>query len=239
MKNLALQIRAALFLVVFFMLGIAAFIGRAYMTADDMILDEVESIQSLLDSMLNIAELGSDSPFDTESEPAFLSELIALENFRHIDIRIQSSSVDYPQVNAPASNSIDAPSWFIYMVYPEEDVHIRSFTQSNGDVISIYADPGDEIEVIWFQVQARIIGTLLFLMLMLIAVTFLTHRWLRNLNTMLEVLDNVEKGDFSRRIRNFSLPGLSKIGDRINHLTGVLGASNSENERLTRKSIVV
>ena len=94
MKNLALQIRAALFLVVFFMLGIAAFIGRAYMTADDMILDEVESIQSLLDSMLNIAELGSDSPFDTESEPAFLSELIALENFRHIDIRIQSSSVD-------------------------------------------------------------------------------------------------------------------------------------------------
>jgi two-component system sensor histidine kinase UhpB len=209
------------------------------MTADDMILDEVESIQGLLDSMMNIAELGSDSPFNSESEPDFLSELVALENFRHIDIRIQSSGVDYPQINAPASNSINAPSWFISMVYPDEDVEIRSFTQSNGDIISIYTDPGDEIEEIWFQVKARIIGTLLFLMLMLITVLFLTHKWLGNLNIMLNVLDNVEKGDFSRRIPTFSLPELSKIGNRINHLTATLGASKSENERLTRKSIVV
>ena len=239
MKNLTLQMRAALFLVVFSILGISVIIGRASMTADDMILDEVESIQGLLDSMMNIAELGSDSPFNSESEPDFLSELVALENFRHIDIRIQSSGVDYPQINAPASNSINAPSWFISMVYPDEDVEIRSFTQSNGDIISIYTDPGDEIEEIWFQVKARIIGTLLFLMLMLITVLFLTHKWLGNLNIMLNVLDNVEKGDFSRRIPTFSLPELSKIGNRINHLTATLGASKSENERLTRKSIVV
>ena len=86
MKNLTLQMRAALFLVVFSILGISVIIGRASMTADDMILDEVESIQGLLDSMMNIAELGSDSPFNSESEPDFLSELVALENFRHIDI---------------------------------------------------------------------------------------------------------------------------------------------------------
>jgi len=209
------------------------------MTTDDMILDEVESIQGLFDSMLNIAELGSDSPFNPQSDPAFLSELVALENFRHIDIRIQSSGVDYPQVNAPARNSIDAPTWFISMVYPDEDIQIRSFTQSNGDVISIYADPGDEIEAIWFQVRASIISTLLFMMLMFIAITFLTRKWMGQLNSIMDVLDNVEEGDFSRRIPNFSLPELSKVGDRINRLTSTLGASKSENERLTRKSIVV
>ena len=239
MKNLTLQIRAALLLVTFFILGIAVIIGRASMTSDDMILDEVESIQGLLDSMMNIAELGSDSPFNPESDPAFLSELVALENFRHIDIRIQSSSVDYPQVNAPARNAIDAPSWFISMVYPEEDIQIRSFTQSNGDVISIYADPGDEIEEIWFQVRARIIGSLLFLILMSIVVIFLTNKWMRNLTVMLDVLDNVEEGDFSRRIPGFNLPELNNVGDHINRLMATLGASKSENERLTRKSIVV
>ena len=62
---------------------------------------------------------------------------------------------------------------------------------------------------------------------------------MRQLNSIMEVLDNVEAGDFSRRIPSFSLPELNKVGDRINRLTASLGAHKSENERLTRKSIVV
>ena len=56
---------------------------------------------------------------------------------------------------------------------------------------------------------------------------------------MLDVLDNVEEGDFSRRIPGFNLPELNNVGDHINRLMATLGASKSENERLTRKSIVV
>jgi two-component system sensor histidine kinase UhpB len=239
MNNLTLQIRISIILVVFFVLGITTMLVRASLVADDLIMTEVKSIQSLLDSMLNIAELGNDSPFNTEAEPAFLSELVALENIRHIDIRIQSPGIDYPQVNTPSRNTINAPAWFIALVYPDEDVLIRSFTQSNGDVISIFADPGDEIEEFWIQIQGRIIATIMYLILMLVIVFAGIQHWMRQLNSIMEVLDNVEAGDFSRRIPSFSLPELNKVGDRINRLTASLGAHKSENERLTRKSIVV
>ncbi len=125
------------------------------------------------------------------------------------------------------------------LVLPESRHPIRRFTQDNGDIISIYADPGDEIAEIWADTRARLIANLLFLLVLFSVLAYFTRRWMGQLESVAEVLDNVEQGDFSRRLRTFDLPELRRVSDRINRLTSWLGSSKSENERLTRKSITV
>ena len=239
MDKLNLQYRLGIILIVFFVFGITASLARAVMLADDKVMDEVASISDLINRMFSIAELGSDLPFNPDTEPDFLRKLIALENIRHIDIRILSSSDDYPQINEPVRDNINAPEWFVSLVYPDNEVEIRAFRQSNGDIISIHADPGDEIEELWLETRNRMVIVFLSLLILAALLIYFISRWMKPLDSILEVLDNVEQGDFSRRIPSFSLPEFRKVGDRINHLTTSLGASKTENERLTRKSISV
>lgn len=239
MGKLNLQARLTIILGIFCVLAVAGTIFRAWVVADAKISGEVESISDLVNRMFSIAELGVDSPFNPETEPAFLSQLIALENIRHIDIRIQSEAADYPQVNIESRDTIRAPDWFIGMVYPDSEMEIRTFRQGNGDIISIYADPGNEIEELWEDTRNRILASLAFLLMLIAASVWFTRRWMQPVEIISGVLDNVEQGDFSRRIPAFTLPEFTRLGNRINHLTTWLGYSKSENERLTRKSILV
>ena len=239
MDKLNLQLRLAGILFIFFLLGLCFTLVRTSLSAEGKVREEVESISTLVNHMFSIAELGNRSPLTAGTESEFFGELLALESIRHIDIRIQSAAQNNPQENLSARESVNAPSWFVSLIYPEDSVAIRSFTQSNGDVVRLYADPGDEIEETWIELRTRLFATFVFLSLVLALILFLLHRWMGQLQTIIDVLDNVEQGDFSRRIPKFSLPEFRAIGDRINGLTTWLGASKSENERLTRKSILI
>ena len=239
MHKMNLEVRLAIILLIFFFLsGIGALV-RASFVADNTVAAEISSASSLVDRLFSIAGLEEDSPFNAKDEPAFLQELIALENIRHIDVRVQSENVDYPQLNEAGRDRIQAPGWFISLVYPQDETVIRTFIQSNGDIVNIYADPGDEIEEIWFDTWTRFLANFCFLVVMSITITAFTRRWMKPLDAIVEVLDNVEQGDFSRRVPTLDLPEIHRVGDRVNHLTTWLGASKSENERLTRKSVVV
>lgn len=239
MEKLNLQARLGIILAVALVLASVFTFVRAVMVADAKVMDEMASVSNLVNRMFSIAELGNDSPFNPEDDPAFLQELIALDNLRHIDIEILSSNADYPQVNEPKLESVDAPGWFVSLVYPATEMEIRTFMQANGDIITLYADPADEIEEVWVEARNRFLAMLAFLILLMAVIAYCVQRWIKPLETILGVLDNVEHSDFSRRIPSFSLPEFRAIGDRINHLTTWLGASKSENERLTRKSITV
>lgn len=239
MNNLNLQIRLGIILSVFFLLGILGALMRASVTSGDRVRAEIQSTTELVNRLFNVAELDGNSPYNPEIEPAFLAELIALEKIRHIDIRLQSEEADYPQLNEAALDNIDAPGWYVALVNPGEQKEIRTFTQSNGDVLSIYVDPGDEIEEMWQETLERFLGTFFFLLALFSTIVFFVRRWMKPLASIDTVLDNVEQGDFSRRIPTIDLPEFRRIGDRINHLTTWLGASNAENDRLTRKSIAV
>ena len=202
--------------------------------------EEAESVAVLLNQLFDITGAGEQLPVN---EPAtdtdLLQSLVLLENIRHLDVRIQSADSDYPEVNEDPRSSINAPPWYIALVYPDDALEIRAFAQNNGDIITIYSDPGDQIEAVWLETRARIIATFLYLVLLLVALVFFTARWMKPVEVINEVLEKVEAGDFSRRLSLFSLPEFRRIGDHLNHLTSRLGASKSENERLVRKSITV
>ena len=66
-------------------------------------------------------------------------------------MRIQSADSDYPEVNEDPRSTINAPPWYIALVYPDDALEIRTFVQDNGDIISIFSDPGDQIEAVWSE----------------------------------------------------------------------------------------
>jgi len=239
MEKLNLQTRLGLIMLVFFFFSMIGAVVRAVVVADDLIETELQSSSELVDRLFRLMRLDSGAPFNAQYEPDLLQELVALENIRHIDIRLQSESADYPQLNASVTDNIDAPGWFVSLVLPDEGYQIREFTQSNGDVIGIYADPRDKIEEVWAGARTRLVANFLFLISLYLVVVYFIRRWIGQLESVVEVLDNVEHADFSRRLPTFDLPETRRIGDRINRLTSWLGSSKSENERLTRKSIMV
>ena len=240
MDKLNLQVRLGIILLIFFVLAIVLQIARSSYVADITIREEAESVAVLLNQLFDITGAGEQLPVN---EPAtdtdLLQSLVLLENIRHLDVRIQSADSDYPEVNEDPRSSINAPPWYIALVYPDDALEIRAFAQNNGDIITIYSDPGDQIEAVWLETRARIIATFLYLVLLLVALVFFTARWMKPVEVINEVLEKVEAGDFSRRLSLFSLPEFRRIGDHLNHLTSRLGASKSENERLVRKSITV
>ncbi len=240
MDKLNLQVRLAIILLLFFVLAVVLQIARSTYVADITIREEAESVSALVNQLFDISGVGEKQSLNANSsETDLLQRLVQLENSRHLDVRIQSLDSNYPQVNEDPRDAVDAPPWYIALVYPDEVLEIRTFVQDNGDIISIYSDPGDQVEAVWYETRARIIASFMFLVLLMVTILSSTTRWMKPVEVINSVLEKVEDGDFSRRIAWFSLPEFRGIGDHINHLTTRLGASKSENERLTRKSISV
>ncbi|MBT5483114.1 MAG: hypothetical protein HOH14_05030 [Gammaproteobacteria bacterium] len=239
MDKFNLQIRLGIILLIFFVIAIVFQTLRSTNVADIKIRQEEESITELVNNMFAIMQNGSDLNFNLEDRPALLQQLMALEDIRHIDIQIQSANSESSQDSEYLLGQINAPGWYIAMVYPDTKAEIKTFQQSNGDTVSLYVDPGDEIEDVWLETRNRLVTSFLFLVSLIAAVIYFTKRWMRPVDSIIYVLEQVELGDFSRRISGSSLPELRKISDHINHLTNRLGSTKSENERLTRKSITV
>ena len=207
MDKLNLQVRLAIILLIFFVLAVVLQIARSSYVADITIREEAESVAVLLNQLFDIADTGEQlTPNETVTDTELLQNLVLLENIRHLDLRIQSADSHYPEVNEDPRSTINALPWYIALVYP---------------------DPGDQIEAVWIETRARIIATFFFLVVLLVALVFLTIRWMNPVEVINEVLAKVEGGDFSSRLSKFSLPEFRKIGDHINHLTTRLGASKS------------
>ena len=238
MDKFNLQIRLSIILIIFFVIAIIVQTLRSTNVADIRIRQEEESITEMVNNMLAIIKNGSDLNFNLEERPGLFQQLLALENIRHIDMQIQPANSESSQDDEGLLNQIDAPGWYIAMVYPDTRTEIYKFQQSNGDSVSLYIDPGDEIEEVWFETRNRIEASFLFLLSLMVAVIYFTNRWMKPVDSIIDVLEKVEKGDFSHHISSFSLPELDKIGDHINHLANRLGSTRSENERLTRKSVM-
>jgi len=240
MDKLNLQLRLGIILLLFFILAVVLQIARSTYVADMTIREEADSVSALVNQLFDISGVGEKQSLNAQaSEADFLQRIVQLENSRHLDVRTQSIDSNYPQVNEDPRDAIDAPPWYIALVYPDEVLEIRTFVQDNGDIISIYSDPGDQVEAVWYETRARIIASFMFLILLMVTILFFTTLWMKPVEVIISALEKVEDGDFSRRIAWFSLPEFRRIGDHINHLTTRLGASRSENERLTRKSISV
>jgi len=121
------------------------------------------------------------------------------------------------------------PEWFVKMLTPEEK-SISRFIRFGR--LEIHPNATGAIREAWGKVKYLFWLALVFFITLNSMVYWVLGRSLQPLKEVLNVINKVEKGDFSARLPIFKLPEFSRIGQSFNTMGESLQLSTAENKRL-------
>lgn len=170
----------------------------------------------------------------------WLMQLGRLEHTRHLRIRVTGSVPSPIDLTGEKSTSYTAaPAWFHWAIAPEPVVTEQRLPDGRGGEITIRieANTDDEIAESWQETR----GFLFLLLALACAVYFLVHftvgRAFRSVGTILGGLEDIEKGEYGKRLPGFPLPEFARISAAFNHMACALEKSRAENHALIQQSL--
>jgi two-component system, NarL family, sensor histidine kinase UhpB len=207
---------------------------------------EVKSTAHLALKLIQIAISSSSSSLDSseiseDKQFKILQSLTELDQTRHLHIDIQNPSSTL--ISAKEFNVLKntkAPEWFVRLVQPPP-TEIREWFYNPMIAptgVIIRADPSDEIDETWNEVRSILILLFVFIILANLLVYITIGRYLAPINTILEGLSGIEKGQY-QELPHFRLPELESISRQFNHMTNVLLESKAKNKLLTQRSLEI
>jgi len=131
-------------------------------------------------------------------------------------------------------NKPDAPDWFIKMMEPEAVAFRRLITKGSKSYgyLVVEADPSDEVNEVWRDVQVLFWLGSFFLILIVGLIYIALRQGLKPLEVLADALGELEKGDFTARVDTSVVKELSAIQFRFNHMARVLEKTMVENHAL-------
>lgn len=200
-----------------------------------------EEVRSSVDMALQLVDAGlarGERPL-----PVWLAELARMEKIRHLRIQLRQPAQSVINLSQPMPAPADsrAPAWFAWAVTPALMVGERQVTEADGEIahILVEANPADEIAEAW--VEAR--SFLLFMLALAAAVSALVHvtlgRAFKSVGHILQGMEDIERGDYGKRLPRFDLPEFDRISATFNHMAQALARARDENRALTRQSLRV
>lgn len=203
---------------------------------------EVESTAHLALKLIQIA-ISPESPEVNESKQLYLLQNLAeLAQTRHLHIHIQNAnSTITPNKEFNILSETNAPEWFVKLVQPAPMVIRQWFYNPliapTGVVIR--ADPSDEIDETWNEVRSVLILLFVFIILANVLVYITVGRYLAPIDTILDGLTGIEKGNYQLELPHFRLPEFDRISQKFNHMVKVLLDSKEKNSLLTQRSLEI
>jgi two-component system sensor histidine kinase UhpB len=139
------------------------------------------------------------------------------------------------------SRPAEAPDWFVRLVKPPALQLTRNIApaDSYGLQVVIEADPADEISEAWKEARALLGLLVVFCLLANGLVYFTLGRSMKPIDSILNALDNIERGDYKSRLPSIGLPELDVIVEKFNHMAEVLERSRAQNRLLAQKSLAI
>ena len=235
---MSLRLRVSLLFLGLFILGMLSALSRSIDIATGLIREDIEASRLL---SREVIQLLTHSHAGDVASPAgaadFVTHLKDLQDALRIDIDIESRTRIYPEFANYTPVEVIAPQWFVEVLNIDQTSLEQTLGVIDGDTIKLRIDPGDEINAMWIDARdtllQRTIGLLLFYLLSHVIIGI----WLKTTQQIVDVLEDIVKGDFNRRVPHLTMPELDLIARKINHLVGVLGVSKSDNERLARQAL--
>lgn len=225
-----------LFTVVF--IGAGAFvINNARQTVSVELRTQAEETLKFIDVLLESLNKSGQSEL-REDVLLNLAELVSANKLQVSLIKQSEAIRPFPPQSRPVIHS-DAPEWFVQMVAPEK-IEYRRKINITGDSMSyivIHPDASAEITEVWYETKSVLFFLLLFIVLSNLLVFIMLGRYLAPIGSILTAMESIEQGDYELRLPEYSLPELSSISDRFNHMSNVLFKSREENRRLTLLSL--
>lgn len=202
-----------------------------------------EEVNSTVNLAMQLIEAGLAQRRDADpSLGGWLAQLQHLDRTRHLRIQIRPAPATLTDRSAGGpARSGDVPRWYAWAVAPKPVVAERRINAGGQPEISIRieAEVGDEIEEAWHETK----GFLWLILVLAAAIYALVHttvgRALRAVGLILEGLEDIEKGDYAKRLPSFPLPEFARISRAFNHMAGTLENARNENRALARQSLVI
>jgi PAS domain S-box-containing protein len=121
------------------------------------------------------------------------------------------------------------PTWFAELLTPEKELVERRI---KFGILTVVSNPNGAIREAWSRFKSLMWIGISFFVGLNIVVYWMLGRWLKPIQPMLKAINQMEKGDLSIRLPNFSLPEFSKIAHSFNQMGESLQASTEESYRL-------
>ncbi|MGX2040821.1 ATP-binding protein [Methylocaldum sp. MU1018] len=257
-ESLSLRFRLNLMIV----LTMLAILGLGTLSAVHNARSSVaEEIDSTVNLALQLIEISlSENRNSTESLGNWLSQLNRLDKTRHLRIQVRrapapsaGNGFGSPQAGPQNEHTLidfasrgnerapDVPGWFAWAVKPGSIVAEKRVDTAGDGVISILieADPEDEIAEAWNES----LGFLTLIAILSVTIYALVHitvgRAFRCVGVILKGLEDIERGDYDRRLPGFSLPEFARISRAFNHMASALEKARDENRALTQQSLAI
>jgi two-component system sensor histidine kinase UhpB len=171
----------------------------------------------------------------------WLEELARMDKIRHLRIQLRRPAQPVIRLSGSAPDFADerAPTWFAWAVTPALTVGEKAVLSADGTPIHVLieANPADEIAEAWIEARSFI----LFMVALAAAVSVLVHitlgRAFKTLGHILRGMEDIEHGDYGKRLPRFGLPEFDRISSTFNHMAQTLATARDENRALAMQSL--
>ena len=202
-----------------------------------------EEVASSINLAVQLIEFSyKDNPAINFAKSGWLTQLNSLQAIRHLNIQLKTPTGKF--ISLLKQNDIKAkqdipPNWFVSLVgsrYPKTEY---PFTSSDGTalILSIEANPLDEITEVWQETMIFFISLLLLTLLAFIAVHLTFNQSLRSIEKIVGGLRAIEKGKYQQKLPEFKIREYNNIARAINHMTDELSKAEQEYSALTKHSL--
>ncbi len=220
------------FLMLLFMLAVGTILVRGAKASTQESVEAATHVTTqLLDTVIISSGQGLDIGYTHLVLQRFLEEVgqvrsnqIFLYNSRG-DILYQSPVSQYRINEKP-------PAWFYSLLDPKAEPTFRPIRFGR---LEVRPDSGGAIREAWVKMRELFWIALSFFIALNLAVYWMLGRLTKPLQPIVGVINQMEKGDLSARLPEFSLPEFEKIGHSLNRMAESLAAEREleENRQLT------
>lgn len=239
-----MTLRTRLSLLLALLTVVSLLVGLLFVVHNSRVAVEAE-LRSASDLTVRLVEASMESLTEMEgleiSAEELLSQIEGLGAHRHIRLDVHEGAEPPPPADAPAPRSPDAPAWFTYFVKPPVASFHRTVpvpTAQNAWFV-VHAEPADEITEAWQAARGLLAVLLGFAIGANLIIYFVVNRALRPLNVILKGLDELEHGNYTSGLPEFSVPEFNSVSRQFNQLSAALDQSRARVRRLNRQILEV
>jgi two-component system sensor histidine kinase UhpB len=233
--SLRFRLNLTIALTVLTMLGL----GAAFVMHNARRSVEAE-MRSSVNMALQLIDIGR---IRAGSDRAWLAELARLEKTRHLRIHLSRTPETLTEAKASAATreATDAPAWFAWAVAPERITGEKWVEDPSGGRVGIFveSDPNDEIAEAWGEARDLFVLLLILAVSVCVLVHFTLGRAFKSVSLILKGLEDIERGDYNRRLPRFPLAEFEQISSAFNHAVAALALAREENRALARRSLTI
>ena len=242
---MSLRFRLNLFITLLFALILVS--GSVYVihNARESVVREMEASSRLTLHLIQIALISTEGTDQMERERKVVDQIAKLESTRHLHIMLIRADGPYQPRHriAPVSTYpqvSDAPDWFVQLIKPPTLEFLQELDEPGVTTeILIRANPSDEITEVWNETKGTLALMVLFAVLANLIVYFTLGKGLVPIETILQGLEGIERGDYKLRLPQFGVRELGRISEKFNLMAGVLERSQQDNRFLTQRSLAI